>query len=60
LPHGKLKTATELRVARVADRAATPMRANRADLTAQEKAPSASQAKQPHNGSQKSSESDSE
>jgi len=36
------------------------MRANRADLTAQEKAPSASQAKQPHNGSQKSSESDSE
>ena len=60
LPHGKLKTATELRVARAADRAATPMRADKADLTAQEKAPSVSQAKQPHNGSQNTSESDSE
>ena len=51
---GKLKTATKLS-AKAADRAATPMRASKAQPTAQGKAPGASRAKQPH-----SSESDSE
>ncbi len=60
LPQGKLKTATELRVPKAADRAATPMRASKAQPTAQGKALGASRAKQPHNGSQNSSESDSE
>ena len=60
LPQGKLKTATELRVAMAADRAATPMRARKAPPTAQGKALGASRAKQPHHGSQNSSDSDSE
>lgn len=55
LPQGKLKTATELRVSKAADRAATPVRASKAQSTAQGKAPGASGAKQPQ-----SSESDSE
>ncbi len=60
LPQGKLKNATELRVPKAADRAATPMLASKAQPTAQGKALGASRAKQPHNGSQNSSESDSE
>lgn len=60
LPQGKLKTATGLRVAKAADRAVTPMRASKAQPTAQGKALGASRAKQPHNGSQNSSESDSD
>ena len=55
LPQGKLKTATELRVPQAAVRAGTPVRASKAQPTAQGKALAASQAKQPH-----SSESDNE
>ncbi|KAL0024365.1 hypothetical protein WJX79_004764 [Trebouxia sp. C0005] len=59
LLQGKLKSATELRVTKAADRAATPMRASKAQPTAQGLALAASRAKQPRNGSQNSSESDS-
>lgn len=59
LLQGKLKSATELRVAKAADRAATPMRASKAQPIAQGLALAASRAKQPRNGSQNSSESDS-
>lgn len=60
LPQGKLKTATELRVSKAADGAATPMRAGKAQPTAQGKPLSAYQTKQPHNGSQNTSDSDSD